>query len=134
MAVTKKKFVKEYEIRASPRLLFPYISTATGLSEWFADKADYDNESHVFNFKWDDADHHAKQTVKKLNKVTRFEFFHEASNEVDDLTFIEFKIEQNELTGSVYLNITDYSPSTEDDELEDLWDGLVGKLKEIVGG
>ena len=34
----KLKYVAEYEFRASPKMLFQYISTASGLSQWFAQK------------------------------------------------------------------------------------------------
>ena len=33
----KIKFEMEFPIHASPQLLFQYISTPSGLSEWFAD-------------------------------------------------------------------------------------------------
>ena len=33
----KIKFELEFPIQASPQLLFQYISTPSGLSEWFAD-------------------------------------------------------------------------------------------------
>ena len=28
----------EFEIKASPKVLYPYLSTASGLQQWFADK------------------------------------------------------------------------------------------------
>ncbi|HQV00603.1 MAG TPA: START-like domain-containing protein, partial [Bacteroidia bacterium] len=37
MASIKQKFQMEFEMRSSPKILYNYISTASGLSEWFAD-------------------------------------------------------------------------------------------------
>ena len=34
---TKKLFTDDFEIHASIKMLYPYIQTASGLSEWFAD-------------------------------------------------------------------------------------------------
>jgi hypothetical protein len=39
----------------------------------------------------------------------------------------------NELTQEVYIKITDYS-DLDDQEVSDLWEGLIHDLKEIVGG
>jgi molecular chaperone HtpG len=36
MAATHFEF--EYEIKASPKVIYPYLSTASGLQQWFADK------------------------------------------------------------------------------------------------
>jgi len=33
----KNKFITEFEINASQKILFPYLSTASGLAQWFAD-------------------------------------------------------------------------------------------------
>jgi len=38
------------------------------------------------------------------------------------------------LTQTLFLKIIDYSDGYDDEELEAIWEGLVGKLKEIVGG
>lgn len=127
------KFMKEYEVKASPKILFPYVSTASGLQEWFADKAVWDGNLQKFNFVWDNNDHWAKMVLHKLNKQVRFEFEQE-SGSVNDLAFIEFKLDTNELTQMVFLKITDYTPSATLVELEEIWDGLVFTLKEKIGG
>ncbi|HCH43760.1 MAG TPA: ATPase, partial [Algoriphagus sp.] len=51
-----------------------------------------------------------------------------------DHAYIEFKLEENELTQSLFLKVIDYSDSYEEDELVAIWDGLISKLKEIIGG
>jgi uncharacterized protein YndB with AHSA1/START domain len=128
----KHKFVTEYELRASPKMLFPYISTASGLSQWFASKVNTMPEQR-FDFQWDNESHIARQVSMRQNKGVRFEFLDTAAEEGDDNNYVDFRVDQSELTQSTYLRITDYSATTDDDELVDLWDGLIDKLKEIVG-
>ena len=41
--MSKQKFVGEYPINASRKMLFPYMSTASGLSLWFADDVNINN-------------------------------------------------------------------------------------------
>lgn len=128
----KHKFVTEYELRASPKMLFPYISTASGLSQWFAAKVNTMPEQR-FDFQWDNESHIARQVSMRQNKGVRFEFLDTAADENDDNNYIDFRVDQSELTQSTYLRITDYSGTNDDEELVDLWDGLIDKLKEIVG-
>ena len=39
----------------------------------------------------------------------------------------------SDLTGSTYLKIIDYSGNSDEEELTELWEDLIFKLKEIVG-
>lgn len=127
----KLKFVAEYELRASPKMLFPYISTASGLSQWFASKVNTMPEQR-FDFQWDNESHIARQVSLRQNKGVRFEFLDTAENGAEN-NYVDFRVDQSELTQSTFLRVTDYSSTTDEDELKDLWDGLMDKLKEIVG-
>ena len=127
----KFKFITEYELRASPKMLFPYISTASGLSQWFASKVNTMPEQRL-DFQWDNESHIAKQVSMRQNKGVRFEFL-ETDEDGSDNNYVDFRVDQSELTQSTFLRITDYSNTTDEEELKDLWDGMMDKLKEIVG-
>jgi uncharacterized protein YndB with AHSA1/START domain len=131
ITMEKVKFVAEYELRASPKMLFPYISTASGLSQWFASKVNTMPDQR-FDFQWDNESHIARQVSMRQNKGVRFEFLDTAENGHDN-NYVEFRVDQSELTQSTYLRVTDYSTTSDKEELKDLWDGLMDKLKEIVG-
>ncbi|WP_020602676.1 START-like domain-containing protein [Spirosoma spitsbergense] len=127
----KFKFITEYELRASPKMLFPYISTASGLSQWFASKVNTMPEQRL-DFQWDNESHIARQVSMRQNKGVRFEFL-ETDEDGSDNNYVDFRVDQSELTQSTFLRITDYSNTTDEEELKDLWDGMMDKLKEIVG-
>jgi START-like superfamily domain len=129
--MTKHKYIAEFELRASPKMLFPYLSTASGLSQWFAQKVNT-TPDHTFNFIWDNDDHLAKQSALRLNKSVKFEFLNTDPDNIDN-NYIELKIEVSDLTNSTFLKITDYSSNEDVEELKDLWQGLIDNLKEIVG-
>ena len=59
----KTKFEIEFPIHASPQLLFQYISTPSGLSEWFADNVN--SRGELFTFIWDGSEESAKMLTKK---------------------------------------------------------------------
>ena len=46
----KQLFTLEFPVRCSPNILFEFLSTASGLQEWFADKVD--EWENVFSFSW----------------------------------------------------------------------------------
>ena len=131
-------FVKEYELNTTPKLLFPFLSTADGLSEWFADKAAIGPNS-TFKFHWDDDDHLAAIDTLKLNKSVRFCFIprpEDASlvqERQNQFPFIEFAIVQGNFSQSVFLRVTDLTEASEDD-IEETWDFLVGSLRDRIGG
>jgi uncharacterized protein YndB with AHSA1/START domain len=126
------KFIAEYELRASPKVLFPYISTASGLSQWFAQKVNI-RPDHQFDFFWDNESHLAKQVSIRQNKSVRFEFLNGNGAVTGEHNYIDFRVDVSELTQSTFLRITDYSSNTDADELKSLWNSLIDKLKEIVG-
>lgn len=131
--MVKNKFVADYQINASKKILFQYISTASGLEQWFADEVKI-NEDKVFIFDFDNEEHHARVASIRNNSHVKFEFFDPNQPDEKDHSYIEFKLEENELTQTFFLKIIDYSDGYDDEELEAIWEGLVGRLKEIVGG
>jgi len=48
--------------------------------------------------------------------------------------YTEIRLEQNELTQTVFLRVTDYSDIDDEEEVHELWDNIIHDLKEIVGG
>lgn len=129
----KNKFITEFEINASQKILFPYLSTASGLAQWFADDVNI-NEDQVYSFLWDGEDHRATKAAQKPNVSVKFEFLPETEEDKDDPNYIELKLNLNELTQSVFIQITDYSDLDDEEEQEDLWENIVYSLKHIIGG
>ncbi|OEK04468.1 START-like domain-containing protein [Roseivirga misakiensis] len=129
----KNKFITEFEINASQKILFPYLSTASGLAQWFADDVNI-NEDKVYSFLWDGDQHLAKKVAQKANVSVKFEFLPETEEDEDDPNYIELKLNVNELTQSVFIQITDYSDLDDEEEQEDLWENIVYSLKQLIGG
>ena len=129
----ENQFIADYQLNASKKIVYTYLSTASGLQEWFADEVRI-NEDKDFIFNFDQEDHYAKLTVLKANLHVRLDFFDpkRMHDQVD--SFIEFKLDETELTQSLFLKVIDQSNFYNLEELEVIWDGLISKLKEIIGG
>ena len=128
--MSKKIFYSlEFDFQASPQLLFQYLSTPSGLSEWFADNVISRGEDFVFI--WDDSEEEAKMLQSKNNERVRFQWMNDEENSED--YYFEFKIQVDEITKDLSLIISDYS---DDDELEEsklLWRSLIADLKQVLG-
>jgi uncharacterized protein YndB with AHSA1/START domain len=123
----KTKFQLEYLINCSPKVLYDRLSTASGLSEWFAD--DVNVKGKKFTFIWGDAEQQAEMSLAKDGRMVRFNWL---SDEDDDYYF-EFRITQDELTGDVSLIIIDFAEADEIEETKELWNTQVADLKHVLG-
>ncbi|MDO7541581.1 MAG: START-like domain-containing protein [Flavobacteriales bacterium] len=126
---TKKAFSIEYDFQSSPQLLFQYLSTPSGLSEWFADNVNSRGEDYTFI--WGDTEEYAKLIQKKNNEKVRFRWLNDEDDQ-DDCHF-EFKIIVDEITKDVSLNVSDFADEDELEEAKMLWDNLVSSLKQVLG-
>jgi uncharacterized protein YndB with AHSA1/START domain len=120
----KIKIQLEYVINCSPKVLYNRLSTASGLSEWFAD--DVRVQGKFYTFIWNDTEQKAEMTLHKENRLVRYSW-------IDEDTYFEFKITQDELTNDVSLIVVDFSEEDELEETSELWNTQVADLKHILG-
>ena len=126
--MSKVKFTQEYIIKAWPAVLYNYISTPSGLSEWFADNVN--SRGKRFTFHWDGEDQEAELVSKKTNSFVKFKWLNE---EDEEETFFEMKIVVDELTKDVSLMVTDFADEDEVEEARMLWDSQIEELHHIIG-
>jgi uncharacterized protein YndB with AHSA1/START domain len=125
----KIKFEMEFPIHASPQLLFQYISTPSGLSEWFAD--DVNSRGEVFTFIWNDTEEQARLLSKKSGERIKFRWLDDEENGAD--YFFEIRIQVDEITKDVSLIVTDFIDDDEMDEAKMLWENQISDLKQVLG-
>lgn len=122
----KIKFEMEFVIQSSPQLLYQYISTPSGLSEWFADNVN--SRGEIFTFIWDGAEENAKLLKRKTDEFVRFSW-----EENDDSSYFEMRIIVDEITKDVSLFISDFADDDEMDEVKMLWQNQISDLKQVLG-
>lgn len=130
--VKKRERIKlelEFPIRCSPPLLYNYISSASGLSEWFAYDVDHKSRTD-FTFKFEDGVEEKATLLKNIpNKLVRFKM----SNNHDD-EYLEMDIIVDELTEDVALKITEFCFEDEKREITELWNSEIDVLRNATGG
>lgn len=126
---SKVKFEVEYPIHASPSMLYQYISTASSLSEWFADNVN--SRGIIFSFFWDDSEEKAELLSSKSNSFVKFRWLDDTDDQ--DKYYFEIRIVVDEITKDVSLIVTDFSYEDEVEENKMLWDNQISDLKQVIG-
>ena len=126
---SKVKFEIEYPIHASPSMLYQYISSASSLSEWFADNVN--SRGIIFSFFWDGSEEKAELLSSKSNSYVKFKWLD--GSEDQDKCYFEIRILVDEITKDVSLIVTDFAYEEEVDENKMLWDNQISDLKQVIG-
>lgn len=122
------KFEMEFPIKVSQKLLFQYISTPSGLSEWFADNVN--SRGEIFIFIWDDSEESAKLIRKINNEKIQFQWLDDEETDY----YFELRIQFDEITKDVSLIVTDYAEDAEEvEESKLLWTNQISDLKKVLG-
>ncbi|WP_055436668.1 START-like domain-containing protein [Lacinutrix algicola] len=123
----KVKYELEFPIHASPALLYQYISTPSGLSEWYADNVN--SRGEIFKFIWDGAEEQAKLLTKKSGERIKFRWLEDEGESY----FFEIRIQVDEITKDVSIMITDFAEEDEVEEGKMLWENQISDLKQVLG-
>lgn len=125
----RTKLELEYPLRSSPNILYQYISNPSGLQNWFADHVGVKNGGN-YNFKWDDGTEMDAVLVKAVtSKYVRFKL----ADAVDSDEYMEFRIQQDAITGDIDLIITEFVNAGDEDSAASIWDTAVDNLRFTIG-
>ena len=119
----------EYEVNTSPKIVYPYISTPGGLSEWFAD--DVNSRGKSFSFIWDGSEEIAELISSKSDTFVKYRWMDDSKDQ--DKFFFEIRIVVDEITKDVSLIVTDFAFEDEIEESKMLWESQISDLKKLVG-
>jgi uncharacterized protein YndB with AHSA1/START domain len=124
----RSRYELEYNLNCSPKVLFSRLCTPEGLCEWFAEDVSVDGD--IFSFTWNKTETKARLVALKDNKFVRFEWLDDTNEESN---YFEFRINIEELSGSLALIITDFSEPEEKEDSVNLWDAQLDDLKRALG-
>ncbi|MCX8677074.1 MULTISPECIES: START-like domain-containing protein [Apibacter] len=125
--MNKIKYQLEFAMKCSTTLLFEYIGTSSGMSEWLAD--DVIERGDKFTFVWGDQEESANLIRYKEESFVRFRW------EEDEGTkyFWELAIHVDDVTSDVALVITDFAEESDLEHSKLYWENLIEDLKKIIG-
>ncbi len=121
------KFEIEIVIRASAELLYEFLVSPSGLSEWFCD--DVNIRNGIYTFVWDGQLQQARLLKTIEEQLVRYQWVDKT-----DGSYFEFKIQRDDLTNDISLIITDFAADKiEQESAKLLWQSQIDKLLHLMG-
>ena len=121
------KFEMEFLFRASPAILYRFLTTPSCLVRWFCDEVDITGDRFVFT--WEGFDEAAELIDDIEEERLRF---HWEDGEPGD--YLEFKMYKSEVTNQTILEVTDFADEDEVEDQKNLWAAQFEVLRSESGG
>lgn len=119
----------EYMLKGgSSSIVWSIISTPSGLETWFADKVT--SSDKIFTFRWGKTESRQAEVVGiRTNSYIRFHWMDDEERK----SYFELKVNYNELTEDLMLEVIDFAYPDEIEDVKDLWESDIEKLKRVSG-
>lgn len=118
----------EYIFKASPAMLYQFMTTPSCLVRWFCDGVDISGTTYVFE--WDGSEEVAELVEDDEEERLRFRW--EEADEDDE--FFEYRFYRSPVTGETIMEITDFCDEDEVDDTQQLWNSQITRLRQEIGG
>jgi len=122
------KFTSEFICRASPTIVYQFLTDPACITRWFCDEVDVNDQTYTFV--WGGSAEIAELIEDKEGDIVRFAW----EDADDDDEYLEFDISKSPVTGETIVHVTDFA---DDDEVEDqraLWLTQLTRMKAVMGG
>lgn len=121
------KFEMEVLFRASPAILYRFITTPSCLVRWFCDSVDITGDEFIFT--WDGYDEEAELIDDIEEERLRFHW-----KDAEPGEYLEFRMYKSEVTNQTILEVTDFADADEVDDQKQLWLSQFEVLRSESGG
>jgi uncharacterized protein YndB with AHSA1/START domain len=118
----------EFIFRASPTILYQFLTTPACLVRWFCDEVDING--HIYSFSWSGMNEEAELVEDIEDELLRFRWL-EADNRDE---YFEFRIVEAPVTGETILELTDFCDANETNDQKRYWETQIQKLQKETGG
>ena len=125
--MSREKFTLEFLFRASPAILYKFLTTPSCLTRWFCDEVDITGDTYLFSWR---GSYEEAELIDDIEEE-RLRFHWEDS---EDGEFLEFSITTSPVTGETILEITDFAEPDELDDQRQLWETQMTRLRAEMGG
>lgn len=126
--MSRVKIEVEFLFKASPTIVYSFLTTPACLVRWFCD--DIDIEADVYSFNWQGFAQEARLVTDVEDELLRFEWL-EPDNEDE---YFEYRISSSPVTNETILTITDFCDDDEVDSQKALWASQIKTMKAEMGG
>lgn len=117
----------EFIMRASPTIVYTFLTNPACLVRWFCDKVDIDGD--FYKFVWNKSEEWAELVDDIEEEYLRFKF----DNAEGDNEFLEFKIYSSAITDETILEIKDWCDENEVQDQKLYWENLIARMLREMG-
>lgn len=125
--MARTKITCEFLLRASPAIVYQFLSDAACLIRWFCDYVEIEDE--VYTFFWSGQAEQAELIEDIEDDRLRFVWV-EAESPSE---YLEFRITTSPVTDETILTITDFCDHDEVDDQKLFWDAQIKKMTHVMG-
>ncbi len=122
----RKKIELEFIFRASPTIIYNFLTAPACLVRWFCDAVDINGIEYAFS--WNESIETANLTEDIEEEKVRFEWV-----DKDEGEYLEFRLSSSPVTGETILDITDFCDSDEVEDYMSLWESQMRNLRKETG-
>lgn len=127
--MSRVSFELEYIFRASPAILYKFLTDPECLIRWYCDAVEVENDD-IYSFNWEGFEEIAYLIQDVTEEKVRFRWEDsESENEYWELRFYK-----SEVTEETVLEITDFCDDDEVDDQKQIWDSQIARLRIATGG
>lgn len=122
----RTKLELEFIFRASPTIIYTFLTAPACLVRWFCDAVDINGME--YSFSWNESAETANLTEDIEEEKIHFEWSDKEAGE-----FLEFRISTSPVTGETILEITDFCDADEVQDYKSLWESQMRILRKEMG-
>lgn len=124
--MAREKYVCEFMVRSSPAILYNFLTTPSGLAQWFCDTCDVNGD--IYTFGWDGNFENATMEDYEEDEYVRYSWV-----EGGDGEYFEFAITKSEISNDTVLTITDFADTDDIEDQINLWESQIESLSQRIG-
>jgi len=124
----RASFTLEFLFRASPTIVYKFLTTPDCLIRWFCD--DCNIVDGRYTFAWDGEEEYATTLEDIENEQLRLEW-EEFEGEEE---YLDYSLSRSEVTGETILEITAFCDQDEVEQEQQFWHTQMEGLKRATGG
>jgi len=118
----------EFIFKASPAMLYAFITSPEGLVRWFCDAVDIVND--YYHFYWEGS----RETAELIDDIEEERLrFHWVKSETR-FEYFEFRMFKSPITNETILKVIDYCDADEVEDQKELWESQIAELQKVIGG
>ena len=127
--MSRVQFKIEELYKASPAMLYQFITDPATLVRWFCDECDVENGTE-YHFTWEGYTEVATLVDSDENELIRFKW--DDADDPDE--FFEFKMYKAGVNDQTVLEVHDFCDDDEVDDSRELWQKQLQRLRREIGG